>query len=151
MIKYVTREGLKKLQKELSYLKTTKREELAERLKKAIAQGDLSENFDYTDAKEQQVMLEGKIGELEDQIREAQIVSDVKQTDEVQIGSTVEVENESEKLTFTVVTAQDADPLQGKISVESPMGEALLGKKKGDSTQVETPDGVTQYKILNIV
>ena len=150
MPKYITNEGLKKLQKELDYLKTTKREELAERLQKAIAQGDLSENFDYTDAKEQQAMLEGKIGEIEDQIRESQIVSDTQQTVEVQIGSTVEVENGSEKFTFTVVTAQDADPFQGKISAESPIGEALLGKRKGDSAQVEIPDGVTQYKILNI-
>ena len=150
MTKYVTREGLEKLQKELDYLKTTKREELAERLQKAIAQGDLSENFDYTDAKEQQVMLEGKIGELEDHILESQIVSDTQQTNEVQVGSTVGLENGAEKLTFTVVTAQDADPLQGKISAESPMGEALLGRKKGDKIQVETPDGAIQYKILNI-
>ena len=150
MPKYITQEGLGKLKKEIEYLKTTKRDELADRLQKAIAQGDLSENFDYSDAKEQQAMLEGKIKELEDQVREAQIVQKTTQSDVVQIGSAVEVENEGEKLTFVVVTARDADPLQGKISVESPMGETLMGKKKGETAIVETPDGSTQYKILTI-
>ena len=150
MPKYITQEGLEKLKKEIEYLKTTKRDELADRLQKAIAQGDLSENFDYSDAKEQQAMLEGKIKELEDQVREAQIVQKTTQSDVIQIGSAVEVENEGEKLTFVVVTARDADPLQGKISVESPMGETLMGKKKGETAIVETPDGSTQYKILTI-
>ena len=150
MPKYITQEGLEKLKKEIEYLKTTKRDELADRLQKAIAQGDLSENFDYSDAKEQQAMLEGKIKELEDQVREAQIVQKTTQSDVVQIGSAVEVENEGEKLTFVVVTARDADPLQGKISVESPIGETLMGKKKGEIATVETPDGSMQYKILTI-
>ena len=150
MTKYVTRQGLEKLKKEIEYLKTTKRDELAERLQKAIAQGDLSENFDYSDAKDQQAMLEGKIKELEEQVRECHIVEETTQYDTVQIGSAVEVENKGEKLIFTVVTAQEADPLQGKISVESPIGEALMGKKKGETAAVETPDGSTQYKILTI-
>ena len=150
MPKYITQEGLEKLKKEIEYLKTTKRDELADRLQKAIAQGDLSENFDYSDAKEQQAMLEGKIKELEDQVREAQIVQKTTQSDVIQIGSAVEVENEGEKLTFVVVTARDADPLQGKISVESPIGETLMGKKKGEIATVETPDGSMQYKILTI-
>jgi len=150
MKKYITQEGLEKLKEEIEYLKTTKRDELADRLQKAIAQGDLSENFDYSDAKEQQAMLEGKIKELEDQARESQIVQETTQSDVVQIGSAVEVENEGEKLTFVVVTAREADPLQGKISIESPTGEALMGKKKGEIATVETPDGSTQYKILTI-
>ena len=150
MPKYITQEGLEKLKKEIEYLKTTKRDELADRLQKAIAQGDLSENFDYSDAKEQQAMLEGKIKELEDQVREAQIVQKTTQSDVVQIGSAVEVESEGEKLTFVVVTARDADSLKGKISVESPIGETLMGKKKGEIATVETPDGSMQYKILTI-
>ena len=150
MPKYITQEGLEKLKKEIEYLKTTKRDELADRLQKAIAQGDLSENFDYSDAKEQQAMLEGKIKELEDQVREAQIVQKTTQSDVIQIGSAVEVESEGEKLTFVVVTARDADPLQGKISVESPIGETLMGKKKGEIATVETPDGSMKYKILTI-
>ena len=150
MTKYITREGLEKLKKEIEYLKTIKRDELADRLQQAIAQGDLSENFDYSDAKEQQAMLEGKIKELEDQVRESRIVQETTQSDVIQIGSAVEVENEGEKLTFVVVTARDADPLQGKISVESPIGETLIGKKKGETATVETPDGSMKYKILTI-
>ena len=150
MPKYITKEGLEKLKKQIEYLKTTKRDELADRLQKAIAQGDLSENFDYSDAKEQQAMLERKIKELEDQVLECKIVEETTQSEVVQIGSAVEVENEGETLTFTVVTVQDADPLQGKVSVESPTGEALIGKKKGETAIVETPDGSTQYKILTI-
>lgn len=150
MTKYITRQGLEKLKKEIEYLKTSKRDELADRLQKAIAQGDLSENFDYSDAKEQQAMLEGKIKELEEQVQECQIIKETTQSDIVQIGSAVEVENNGETLAFTIVTAQEADPLQGKISVESPIGETLMGKKKGETTTVETPDGSTQYKILTI-
>jgi transcription elongation factor GreA len=150
MTKYITLEGLEKLKKEVEYLRTTKREELADRLQKAIAQGDLSENFDYSDAKEEQAMLQGKIAQLEEQIRESQVVTKTTQSDKVQIGSQVEAETQGEILIFTIVTAQEADPLQGKISVESPTGEALLNKKKGEKAVVSTPGGSVEYKILTI-
>ena len=121
MAKLTTKEGLEKLKAELEYLKTKKQKEVAERLRKAIAFGDLSENFEYADAKEEQAMLQSKIAELRIDILEAKVVEENGKSDKVQIGSTVEVEGEG-KQTFTVVTANDADPLQGKISVESPMG-----------------------------
>ncbi len=151
MPKYVTPEGLEKLKKEIEELKTTKRQEVAERLRRAIAHGDLSENFDYADAKDEQVMLEAKIAELEAQIRESQVVLRAADLGRVQIGSTVEVEVDGDPMTFCIVTAQEADPAQGKISVESPIGAALLGKKKGDKVKVETPGGVLQYDIVNIM
>ena len=149
MAKLTTKEGLKKLKEELEYLKTKKQKEVAERLRKAIAFGDLSENFEYADAKEEQTMLQAKIADLGNAIAEVKVVEDNEKSDKVHIGSTVEVEGAG-KQTFTVVTANDADPLQGKISVESPMGEALMGKRVGDKAVVELPAGPMEYKILKI-
>ena len=152
MSKFVTIEGLEKLKKELEYLKTTKQKELAERLRKAIAFGDLSENFDYHDAKEQQEMLQRRIAELEEEIHEAKVVDPPAgggKSDKVQIGSTVQVKGDSTQI-FKIVTASEADPLEGKISAESPLGSAFLGKKKGDKIQVETPGGKIEYKIIGI-
>jgi len=150
MSKFVTIEGLEKLKKELEYLKTTKQKELAERLRKAIAFGDLSENFDYHDAKEQQEMLQRRIAELEEEIHEAKVVESNGQYDVVQVGSLVEVEVGKEKMSYAIVTAQEANPLEGKISAESPIGSCLLGKKVGDTAQCETPSGKMKCKILNI-
>lgn len=149
MSKFTTKEGLKKLKEELEYLKTKKQKEVAERLRKAIAFGDLSENFEYADAKEEQAMLQAKIAELGEEILEVQVVEDDEKSDKVHIGSTVEIEG-SGKQTFTIVTANDADPLQGKISVESPMGEALMGKKVGDKAVAELPAGPMEYKVIAI-
>ena len=149
MAKFTTKEGLEKLKEELEYLKTKKQKEVAERLRRAIAFGDLSENFEYADAKEEQAMLQAKIADLGNEIAEAKVVEDNEKSDKVHIGSTVEVEGAG-KQTFTVVTANDADPLQGKISVESPMGEALMGKRVGDKAVVELPAGPMEYKILKI-
>ena len=149
MAKLTTKEGLKKLKEELEYLKTKKQKKVAERLRKAIAFGDLSENFEYADAKEEQTMLQAKIADLGNAIAEVKVVEDNEKSDKVHIGSTVEVEGAG-KQTFTVVTANDADPLQGKISVESPMGEALMGKRVGDKAVVELPAGPMEYKILKI-
>jgi len=149
MAKLTTKEGLEKLKEELEYLKTKKQREVAERLRKAIAFGDLSENFEYADAKEGQAMLQTKIAELGNEILETKVVEDNGKSDKVQIGSTVEVEGAG-KQTFTVVTANDADPLHGKISVESPIGEALIGKRVGDKAVAELPAGPMEYKVLKI-
>src|SRR3990167_7571083 len=121
MAKYVTKEGLEKMKEELIYLKTTKQKELAERLRRAIAFGDLSENFEYADAKEEQAMLQTKIAELEDEIREAKIVEKTATAEYAQMGSVITLEGASMQ-TVHIVTASDANPLEGKISAESPLG-----------------------------
>lgn len=149
MAKFTTEEGLEKMKAELEHLKTTKQKELAERLRKAIAFGDLSENFDYHDAKEQQEMLQRRIAELEEEIHEAKVVEQNGKSDKVQIGATVTVEGSGVQI-FKIVTASEADPLEGKISVESPMGSSLLGKKVGESVECQTPDGRVLCKVLDI-
>ena len=138
------------MKEELEYLKTTKQKELAERLRKTIAFGDLSENFEYSDAKEAQTMLQAKVAELKDAIHEAKVVEKSSSSEKVQIGSAVEVDAAGSTLTFTIVTGNDANPLEGKISDESPIGECLLGKKVGDTCIAELPAGPMKYKILKI-
>lgn len=150
MSKFITQEGLEKLKKELEYLQTVRQKEITERLRRAIAHGDLSENFDYADAKEEQAMLQAKVAELEEKIREPKIVSRTSKSESVQIGSTVKVQSEKREFLFTILTAEEANPLEGKISVESPLGEALLGKKKGAAVEVETPNGKVTYQILQV-
>lgn len=146
----ITKEGLEKLNKELDNLKTVKRRELSERLRKAIAFGDLSENFDYHNAKEEQEMTERKIAELEDAVAASTVVSISESKEMVRLGRTVLLENGGEKFSFTITDPNLANPMEGKISVESPIGQALFGKKKGDVVDVDTPNGKTQYKILEI-
>lgn len=146
----ITEQGLKKLKEELKDLKTTKRKELAERLRSAIAMGDLSENFDYKDAKEQQGFLEQRIKELSEMIQEAIVAPKERNSNVVQLGSIVSLESEGEKLSYEIVGATEADPLKGKLSVESPIGKALIGKKVGDASEVKTPEGKTTYKIVRI-
>lgn len=150
MSKFIRAEGLEKLKKELEYLKTARQREVAERLRRAIAFGDLSENFDYHDAREEQDMLQKRIAELEDEIREARVVEEKSGSDHAQIGSTVEVEVGKEKVVYTIVTAQEANPLEGKISAESPIGSALLGKKRGAKVRIQTPADSLLYKIVSI-
>jgi transcription elongation factor GreA len=150
MAKFVTKEGLEKMKEELEYLKTTKQKELADRLRKAIAFGDLSENFEYSDAKEAQVMLHARISELGNEIFEAKVVEGGGSLGVVQIGCTVEVDAAGSKMKFSIVTANEADPMAGKISAESPIGECLIGKKVGDTCPAELPAGPVNYKILQI-
>ena len=150
MATFVTKEGLKKLEQDLVELKTTKRQEIAARLRKAISFGDLSENFDYHNAKEDQEMLERKIVELTGKIHTAEVVEKKAGSEVVQIGSVVELKDGTEKMTYTIVTAQEADPMEGKISVESPIGAALLGRKKGEKVVIETPDRSMRYEIVKI-
>ena len=144
----ITKQGLLKLKEELEDLKTTKRKELAERLRSAIAMGDLSENFDYKDAKEQQGFLEQRIKELRDMIQEATVVSKKRNSNIVQLGSRVSLESEGEKLSYEIVGATEADSLNGKLSAESPLGQALLGKKAGERVSIETPGGKVEYRIV---
>ncbi|MCH8048660.1 transcription elongation factor GreA [Patescibacteria group bacterium] len=150
MAKFVTKEGLEKMKEELEYLKTTKQKELSERLRKAIAFGDLSENFEYSDAKDAQAMLQAKIAELGDEIRSAKVVENNDKTDKVQIGSTVEVDAGGSKMILTIVTAAEADPVADKVSAESPIAACLIGKKVGEKCIAELPAGPMEYKILRI-
>jgi len=151
MPKYLTPEGLEKLKKELDYLKRVKRKEIAQKLKHAISFGDLSENAAYREAKEAQAFLEGKILELEDIIRSANVFKS-KKNGQVEIGSRVLIKSNHDKqiLKFKIVGAPETDPLEGKISYESPLGKALFGKHKGAIIKVKTPEGKIQYQILEI-
>ena len=149
MEKYLTPEGLEKLKKELTYLKTVKRKEVAERLEKCISYGDLTENAEYHETKEAQGFLEGRILELEELLSNA-IVVEEKQKGVAQIGSTILVKTGSDEEKFTIVGAEEADPLLCKISIDSPLGRALLNQTKGTTIEVLTPQGKLQYKILKI-
>ncbi|GBD33918.1 Transcription elongation factor GreA [bacterium HR34] len=144
-----TKEGLKRAKKELQELKE-KRKEIAQRLKEAMSFGDLSENAEYQDAREQQAMLEKKISELEDFIENAIVVDVVKSKNTVSLGSKVELESNGKKFVFELVEPAFANPLEGKISIDSPLGQVLLSKKVGDEVLVETPNGKVNYKILKI-
>ncbi|MDP4007472.1 MAG: transcription elongation factor GreA [bacterium] len=160
MKNYITKEGKEKLQKELEYLKKTKRKELSSRIRAAAAMGDLSENFDYQNAKEEQNMTERRIAELEDTLFNTEVVKGSLTNETVGIGSKVILETRlrqgfggqagKEKWVITITGPQEADPLQDKISASSPLGGALLGKKKGELVEVITPGGDVKYKILEI-
>ena len=147
---FITKEGLEKLKKELEYLKNVKQKELVERLRRAIALGDLSENFDYHNAREEQDLLDHRVAEIEETIASSSIAPQKNGNSVVQIGSVVTVETGKEKMVFTITGPQEADPMGGKISTESPLGILLLGKKKGDTAQVRIPSGFISYKILGI-
>jgi transcription elongation factor GreA len=153
----VTKEGLKKLKEELDYLKTVRRKEVAQRLKEAISYGDLSENSEYEEAKNEQAFVEGRIIELELKVKNAKIISEkraaAKKGKEIEIGSTITVRNKTEgdePETFVIVGSTEADPLDHKISNESPLGKAFLGNKKGDVVVVTAPAGDFRYEILKV-
>jgi transcription elongation factor GreA len=147
---YLTPEGAEKLRSELAELTGPRREELSQRLRAAIQMGDLSENADYHKAKEDQAFLEGRIQELEAVLRTAVIVEKTD-SDVVTVGSTVTVEEEGfDPETYYVVGAKEADPRNGKISNESPIGRALMDHKVGDVVEAETPGGKIKVKILKI-
>ena len=149
----VTQEGYDKLEKELDYLRTEKRVEIAERIKVALGFGDLSENSEYDEAKNAQAENETKIAELENKIRYAKIIDESEiDTKTVQVGNIVKVYDEEfdEEITYTIVGSTEVDLAQNKISNESPVGAALLGKKKNQEVEVKTPAGTAKYKILSI-
>jgi len=149
---HITKQGLEKLKQELHELKTVKRKEMAQRLKHAISFGDLSENAAYSEAKDAQAFLEGRIAELEQTVKDAVIITAGSSRDTVGVGSIVTLKNKQsgEEEVFTITGSAEADPLQGKISNDSPLGKTLLGHKKGDTITFELPDGKTDYTILKI-
>ncbi len=147
----LTAAGLQKLQDELEHLKGQGRKDVAARLKTAIEFGDLSENAEYDEAKNQQAASEGRILELESQLKDVEVVEGAK-TGEVQIGSTVTIKLKGEKDShnYTIVGSTEADSLVNKISNESPVGEAVLGKKKGDKVIVKAPGGEFEYEVVEV-
>jgi transcription elongation factor GreA len=148
----LTPDGLTKLKEELEYLSGAKRREVAERIKEAREFGDISENSEYDDAKNEQAMLEAKIAQLEERLRSASVIdaSDVG-TDKVRVGSIVHVKDEKGKsVQYTIVGSAEADPGQRKLSNESPVGKALLGRKRGDEVSFATPRGDRKLKITKI-
>ena len=149
----LTREGLEGYEQELHYLKITKREEIAQKLKEARAQGDLSENAEYDAAKERQGMLEAKIAELKSLIASARIIDESKiSTDEVQLLTKVTIRNLKNKaqVTYTIVTETEANLREGKISVTTPIAKGLLGHKVGEKVEVQAPAGLMKFEILKI-
>jgi transcription elongation factor GreA len=149
---FLTPEGAERLKAELEELTSTKRSEIAARLRDAIRMGDLSENADYIMAKEDQAFLEGRIQELQNLLRTATIVThDGLASEVVRVGARVMVQEKGQDPeTFMLVGAKEADPRAGKISNESPIGQALLGKRVGDTARAETPGGSIDFKILEI-
>ncbi|MBO5274711.1 MAG: transcription elongation factor GreA [Clostridia bacterium] len=149
----VTDEGLKKLNEELNYLKTTKRKEVVEAIRIALSFGDLSENSEYDEAKNEQAKTEARIIELEEMLKHVKLISeDDIHTDSVNVGATVKVYDIEfeEEIEYSLVGSTEADPLAGKISDQSPIGRAIIGAKVGETVDVETPGGLLQLKILEI-
>lgn len=149
----LTPEGLKKIEDELEHHKSVKRREVAERIKLAISYGDISENSEYEDAKNEQAFVEGRIMTLEKMLRNARIIhGDDVTTDAVSIGSTVQLKDIEfdEEVEYTIVGSAEADPANNKISNESPVGRALLGKSRGSMVEVAVPAGTIQFQVLNI-
>ena len=149
MSNILTKEGLERLKKELDEIKNTKLKEVAFRIKDAKDLGDLSENAEYHEAKNEQSFLYGRALELEQKIKNAKII-EKHASNIVEAGSVVEVENDGDKMKFEIVGSDESDPMNGRISMDSPIGSALSGHKVSDVISVSTPGGQTEYKILNI-
>ena len=147
---FITKEGLKKLKEELEYLKTEKRQEISRRIQAAKELGDLSENAEYSEAKEQQALNEGKIAEMEETFKNAQTIDNNHDSNIVSVGSTVTIKNGEKKRTYTIVGSNEANPSEGKISNETPLAKFFLGHKVDDKVEVETPKGKVKYLILDI-
>lgn len=147
----ISQEGYNKLKEELDLLSVVKRKEIAERIERAKELGDLSENAEYSEAKDAQALNEGRILELTNILKNVTVVESVGSAKgEVEMGSVVKAVCDGKQKEFTIVSFNEADPLNGKISNESPIGMAFLGKKKGDEVLVNTPKGEFKYKILEI-
>jgi transcription elongation factor GreA len=150
---FLTKEGYEKLQDELDYLRTVKRQEVADRLHEAMEGGELIENAEYEAAKNEQAFVEGRIQELEILLATARVIEDdkKKRADSIQVGSTVTIQEDGyEEETYTIVGAAEANPREGKISNESPIGKAILNHRPGEEVQVETPDGSYSVRIIKI-
>ena len=149
----MTYEGVKKLEEELEYLKTVKRKEITEKIKVALGYGDLSENSEYDEAKNDQAFTEGRIIQLENMLKNAVVVDENEiPKDKVSVGSIVKVMDYEfdEEVEYTIVGSAEADPMNFKISNESPVGSALIGKKVGDLVEVAVPSGVSKFEVLEI-
>lgn len=150
----LTQDGLKKLEEELEYLKSVKRREIAARIKQAIDFGDISENSEYDAAKDEQAFVEGRIAALEEKLRNAKLIDDVDiSTDIVSIGSKIKVKDvdTGDIFEYTIVGSEEANPMEFKISNESPVGSALLGAKKGSVVEINVPAGIIKYEIIDIM
>ena len=149
---FVTKDGLKKLKEELENLKTVRRKEVSVRLKEAISFGDLSENSEYEEAKNEQAFVEGRIIDLEDKIKHAKVISDKHSTKVVNLGTKVKIRNLKDKSEeeFTIVGTTESDPMNHLISNESPIGAALIDRKAGEEISVKVPAGTVKYKIVSM-
>lgn len=150
---FFTPEGLEKIENEIEYLKTVRRKEVAERIKVALGYGDLSENSEYDEAKNEQAYVEERIAKLEMMARNAKVIDEKDLNhDMVNVGSTVVVKDldSGDEDEYTIVGSAEEDPLSGKISNESPVGAGLIGLKVGDITEIEIPDGIIKYKVCAI-
>ncbi len=146
----ISQEGYDKLKDELTLLTTVKRKEIAERIERAKELGDLSENAEYSEAKDAQALNEGRILELTNTLKNVTVVQHEDSSEQVVMGSKVTVKTGDQEKQYTIVSFNEADPLEGKISNESPLGVSFLNKKKGAAVEVETPRGIVKYKILKI-
>jgi transcription elongation factor GreA len=146
----ITKQGLIDLKKELGELVSTKRPKLVERLSNARAQGDLTENSDYQNAKEELNFLDGRISELDGVIHNAEVVTGKNNNGEIAVGAEVTLKTQDEKHVYYIVGEWEADPVSKKISHNSPLGQALVGKKKGEKAEVEAPAGKVVYEIMSI-
>ncbi|KEO83943.1 transcription elongation factor GreA [Tumebacillus flagellatus] len=150
---FLTREGLAKLEEELDYLKSSKRKEVAERIKIAVSYGDLSENSEYDAAKDEQAFVESRIVQLEKMMRNVRIIEPGSEDrSSVSIGSTVKLKEvpDGDVETYQIVGTTESDPLEGKISNESPLGASLIGRQVGDRINVNTPGGQLEFEIIEI-
>lgn len=151
---FLTPEGLKELENELDFLKTEKRTEIAEKIKVALSFGDLSENSEYDEAKNDQAKLEARIAEVEAMLKNAKVIEAHElDKDSIHIGTRFKVLDVefNEELEYQMVGSAEADPMEGKISDESPVGQALLGKKAGDTVVAETPSGELRFQVVQIL
>jgi len=149
---FLTQEGLRKLEEELHYLETVRRPQVAARIKAAKEEGDVSENAEYDDAKHEQAFVEGRIMTLQNMISNAKIIADNGPSEVVQLGSqvTVQEEGNDELVVYHIVGSAEADPLNGRISNESPMGRALIGRRVHDTVSFQAPDGEIRLIIRNV-
>lgn len=149
--KFISADGLEKVKKELEEIKKIKRPELIKRIQEAKELGDLSENADYHSAKEDQSFMEGKVLELEDLIKNSVIIDNSQKNNKiVSVGSVVKLKNINGEKEYTIMGSNEADPINGKISNESPLGKTMINKKVGDEFLITTPNGEVKYKILEI-
>ena len=150
---FLTKEGLEKTENELDQLKSVRRREIAEKIKEALAFGDLSENSEYDEAKNEQAWVEKRIGKLENTLRNAVVISDEDiSLDSVSVGTKVTLKDMEydEEVEYSIVGSAEADPYEGRISNESPVGSTLIGSKVGDIVSIQVPDGTMKYEVLAI-